>query len=305
MEKAFQWSARIVTIVLALGSVVALLTLNSADELDLQRFKIYALSQAVLDFLAVSFLSVLAWIAWRSKWIRTVLSNRSAMVRSPDGDFQLRNCLTIMLALAIGMSVMCNGFFLLRARAYFWQHLVQKSYVEGTIARVDTLADAGRIGDAYTLAAQAQRVLTEEADQSRISNRSFDLTTRVEISRRLSQGQLRPDARSWNPVTQRIAYFANAEAVRLNPQNFQAAEVLAGLFDRIVVGVQHDATQLCREDGALTFQTVSVIEAETFRNTIDGDCSQEALTWLEKIWQPTRITEVLSVSREVSRPVPR
>jgi hypothetical protein len=301
--KIFDHAERVlkaIGLLVSAGALIALITLNTSDAEDLRRFSIYALGEAVPDLVALVAIWFIAGLALRSKGFRALVKRPLESLRTQDGGIDLRNSVTTLLCLAVALSLVVHAFFLVRARAYFWRFLLEKSYVEGTIARVDKLGNAGRVQDAYALATQAQRVLKDEADQSRITNRVLDLAARVEGSRGLSQRYRRPDPLVWNPITQRIYYFANAEALRLNPQNYQAAEVLRNLYDRVDTEMSSDIDRLC--DDATTsarLQTVSVLEYETFRSTTHGDCRSAARVLVNGIWQPEAVKTILAQSRQV------
>lgn len=251
-----------------------------------------------MDLVSLLAIWLIAGLALRSTGIRALVRHPIELLRTQDGGIKLRNTLATLLCLAVLLSLLVHAFFLIRARSYFWRFLLQKSYVETTIGRVDKLGDAGRIQEAYALATEAQRVLKDEADQTRITNRVLDLAARAEGSAGLSQRYRRPDPYVWNPITQRIYYFANAEALRLNPQNYQAAEVLRNLYDRVVPEMSSDIERICGNgNSSARLQTVSALEYEIFTSTTHGDCRSAARALVNGIWQPERVKAIMAQSR--------
>lgn len=294
-ERVFKF----VSLLLAIALAMAFVTLNTGDADDQKRFAVYVVSKALLDVTVLAGLGVLAWIGIRSKGLRSLLTKPSDVLVGANGGLVIRNALVTVLLLCVVGGLVLNGYFLVRARTYFWRFLLQKSYVEGTLERVDSLGHEGRIQDAYNLATKAQRVLTDKADRGRIGNRTFDLTVRVEGSRRLSQRYRRPDPVEWNPITERSYYFGNAEALRLNPQNYEAYDILANLHDRLGAEMEADAVRLCAQGS--TFQTVSVLESEVFRTKAHSDCAVHSRSFVKGIWHPDAVGALLAKSREIAR----
>lgn len=302
IEKAARFFAATAAVVAALAAsatLVAQFTISTGDEADLRRFFLYQLGQARFDFLCLFALAILGRLLFGSEAVRTFLTSPLAMLRTSQGGLHLYNCAAMAFGLMLLASLVGNGVSLIRTRGVFWTDLVQRSYVETVLADVDRLARSGRVHDAYALAGQGRRVLSHESDQSRIDNRFSDLSIRVELSRRLSQRHRRLSAEAWDPVTQRSAFFANAEAVRLDPQNFQAVELLDNLYGRVVKGIADDILQLCGRDRSGLFKTVSVLESEVFRTRTHRNCEQAAASWLDGIWQPVRIQSLLEQAREI------
>lgn len=285
--------------VVVLATIPALITLKTNVPEDLSRYTIYLLSQAWLDTLCLLALSALAWVSYRSTSLRQLLRDPLRSLRTASGGFHVKNCVAVVVCAALLVSVGIHGYGLMRVRGVFWKHLAQKSYVEDVLAEIDGLSTSGRVHDAYVLAKQARGILSDESNQSRISNRFGDLAVRVELSARLSQRYLQPRAEAWNPITQRAAFFANAEAVRLDPQNHQALEVLDHLYVRVVEGMAHDSDQLCGPDRPRSFETVSVLEAEEFLGRNHRDCEQAAFLWLNRVWQPERIRALLEEAKDI------
>lgn len=293
----------IFTAAAALASIIALVTLSTNDAADLRRFSVYAVGQASIDLVCLLVLLALAWLSFRSMTLRKLIRHPITALRTTSGRFNLHNCGAAALCALLLISLAINGYGLLRVRGVFWKYLLQKAYVEDVLAEVDQLSTSGRIHDAYALAGQARRILSDEADEGRISNRFRDLSVRVEWSKRLSQRYLFPNAEAWNPTTNRRAYFANAEAVRLDPQNFQAVEVLNGLYSRVVDGIAHDIDQLCGPGRSRIFEATSVLESEIFLDRNHRSCKQAASQWLDSIWQPERIQTLLEAAKEVRTPI--
>jgi hypothetical protein len=152
-----------------------------------------------------------------------------------------------LLSVVLVVILSIQLFYLARARRYFWTYLCITAYVENYKLQIDQLAAAGRITDAYNLNVLVMQMLPNRPEREYVERRRAALKARTTWSTKLVEGRT---FRTWNPVTQRDSYYRLLEAIRINPQNYAAAEMMKQLIAPLENQyIKDDLNSLCGTNG--------------------------------------------------------
>jgi hypothetical protein len=287
--------ATVAGLVFSAASFIAWALLPKDGSPGTKVFALYLMKEAFPDVIVLTALYGLVRLGRRSIALRTMLRNPLTTLRAQSGGLELRQVASALLLVGVALTIVFHGFYLFKARSYYWRALVGYGYVERAAYRVDELAGSGRVVDAFRLASETNHVVGQAAGSGRLRRRLLFLQGRIERSDELYSSYTNLDVQQWNPVTQDAAYFAYAEALRLNPQNYAAAEALTAMAKRLDRDLQSDASSLCRGHGP--FRTLSVLASEDFSvDTSRGRCQEDATSQLSGLWKQYDVDGLLKAS---------
>jgi hypothetical protein len=192
-----------------------------------------------------------------------------------------------------------------RARKYFWTRLARDAYALRYISRVDDLDRCKRVQDAHELASHIAISVKGTSYERALNGRISELGLLIERANALRGGRTAGFAKVWNPVADRQTFFKLAEAVRLNPQDAEAADILAKLVQRLTGDlIKADVETLCGAgSGEMRGVSAPRLELELRRVELNGavDCAG-AQSKLERAWSLPQVSCILAVSRQAFAP---
>jgi hypothetical protein len=261
--------AALVATLLAAATGIARFLLSAAESTRVENFALYLVSQAWLD----GGLLLCLYAAYR--WFRRILAD----VRVEYGGAAAletliaRHPVQLLLLVSAFVMLLSPLYFLVSGRHYFWTALVQTAYVETYKERIDRLAATGKVQDASILASRVAATLGDEAEGYYLTGRVEQLQHAVDRSAALTNDS----SEAWNPITQRDRFFRLAEAIRLNPQNYVAADRLRQMLTAVRENLQRDLDSICDKDFALNRfkgRIRSLLEAQVQRieASSGGEC---------------------------------
>src|SRR4051812_25114941 len=188
---------------------------------DVSHFGLYLIGQTWVELAVV----LICYLIYRqhSENVAKIWS----VVRSHPAALGARNYFGLGMLLLSFVVFATAGYALLRARIEFWGGECRAAYANRNSERIVELIAAGRIGDAYKLAKTTHDALSGSSESGYVDHRLNKLTGAIQRSEKLTK-QIAGGA--WNPITERSAYFGIAEAVRVNPQNYAAADKLRAML---------------------------------------------------------------------------
>jgi hypothetical protein len=288
-------------------SALAFFVVPGADEIRFRYFAVFLVRTGIFDLVAFAVACGLAWAMLQ-------LVRRALAGEFSDGlswtAHQHRPAVVWLGALAIAIGFLAlPTFHVLRARWMYWTQLSRPAYAGHDLARVTRLAGTGRIGQAYTLANTTYAVLKSTPEQEDFSGAVVSLAARVSRARSLKGENSPAAARSWNPISQPERYFELAEAVRLNPEEYAAADALQIMRASLIRdALPADARAVCSPSTVSPRRrTVSPLEAEiriqrlkASGGTASGvsDCGQS----LRARWALDRVGCILAISHRTRQP---
>jgi hypothetical protein len=210
----------------------------------------------------------------------------------------IASLLCVLLAVGLTTAV----YFLATARVTFWTELTKKAYVQKYASRIDALAYSGRITDAYRLTQAVVKSLGDSSESQLLHRRLSKLQAEYLWSESLGA---RSSGQAWNPITQRRYFFYLVEAVRINPQNYAAADMLKKQTSQIKQFLKIDATGICRSSGKLanfSGKATSNLEFQLRWQESGSNCD-EAESHLERAWEIASIEKILRLSEATRAPL--
>ena len=245
---------KVVVAVAGVAILVAQILLQTDDPGGVRQFAIYLVAHTWQEAIVVAVLYSVFWL---------ILKQRKAFPRLARLRRDRAAVASAVCILALGISLLWPLYLFTRARFYFWTHLTRKAYVEEHRAEVHSLLEEGRPAEAFDVATKISGAFkgTPEARYLDTAVRTLQIIN--ERSGQLSQAA--PGTAGWNPISQRKLYFQVAESVRLNPQNYGAADILKEMVQKIENGLKIDEASICTSGGNLAaFRgwTTALVEAE-------------------------------------------
>jgi hypothetical protein len=242
----------------AFVGIATFLVFKNVD--DVSHFALYLVSQTWVELAAAAAVYLLV----RAHRDRVVELWRTLRLR--PYEFRGTSALGLILLVAAFAAFLAAGGRLLRARADFWGGACRAAYAYHNSVRVVILVQSGRVADAYQLARTTQNALKGAAESGYVDRRLIKLTGALQRSEQLAR-QVAGGA--WNPISDRGAYFAIAEAVRVNPQNYGAADKLHAMLQPLVnTYLPVDAVGICAPGfsvGNFRGRATSILEAQRRR----------------------------------------
>jgi hypothetical protein len=186
----------------------------------------------------------------------------------------------------------------IRYRTFFWTQVAKKAYIVHYEEIIDGLGRVGRTEDAFNLLEYIMDTSGTASESASLRTRLLQLKVIRERSKQLTRFA---DSGPWNPVTQRQSFFELAEAVRLDPENYEAAtrlRVESNLLDQKFL--PSDLQAICGSGGQLAninrFAT-AFLEARLFWIQEGGkpECIH-ALQKLRETWNLDSVGCILAVS---------
>ena len=296
--------------VVAVLSGLAFFVVPGADEIRFRYFGVFLLRSAIFDLAALAVALAFGWVMLR---VASRALAREFGTGIPWTAPRHRPIYVWLGLVAIAFVLLRKpAHQLLRARALYWTQLSRPAYATRDLARIGRLARTGRVNQAYTLASTTYRVLKDTPEEYVFAGVMESLAARLSRARTLRRELSPASARSWNPIAQRQRYFELAEAVRLNPEDYTAADALGmmrtGLMEH---GIPADARALCSPTAvAPQRRTVSPLESEiriqnlkTATEVSSGvsDCVRS----LRARWELGRVGCILAISRRTRQPFTR
>jgi hypothetical protein len=292
--------SKICTIVLAvIGAALAVILPGSSPGRALH-FGVFLLREATLDLGAILGVSFLFWMAAWSGWMNFPVQSKVLLRR--------RAWIAWFVCLILMVAIIGPIFFFVRARTYFWLRLSGRVYAEQHLKLIDDLARTGRIRQAHQTTVAAVDMMKNSEYEPYFSERVSRLSLLIERSDSLATLPSAFQSSRWNPVSGREEYFRLAEAVRIDPQNYAAAEVLEEMVRTITkVATPKDERLLCGASVVGAVQrpnSVSVLEGIVLEQNIRqaGGCYKGSIPALREMWALDRVGCVLGVSRAARVP---
>jgi hypothetical protein len=153
-----------------------------------------------------------------------------------------------ILILFLSYCAVFSMYQFIRARHFFWTKASTRSFVEVYRERIDSLGRNGRIEDADDLINMVRNVLGRSATTAILEGRRRRIELAIKRSHILVEST-EPTAGTWNPISQRSAYFKLVEAIRVDPQNLQAAERLRRYLTGLKPLLLRDIDSICSQKG--------------------------------------------------------
>jgi hypothetical protein len=290
----------------ALLGTIAFFLVPGADELRTRHFVVFLVRSGLFELMVLAVLCALAWAALR------LTRNVLAANFSPDVPWTARQRrVVISLALlGIGAAFLAiPAYFIGRARWLYWSQLSRPAYAMRDLGRITRLARTGRTGQAYSVAATANGVLKGTPQEDLFSGLVTSLGTRMARARELKGDMSASEAHMWNPLAHRQRYFELAEAIRLNPEEFAAAEALrimrTGLIENALPA---DVRALCSPSaGSPQRRTLTVLESEIRSEELKAAGStpratERCVNSVSAPWALARVGCLLAISRRAQQP---
>jgi hypothetical protein len=152
----------------------------------------------------------------------------------------------LVSCIALALLTINNLLYLARARHYFWTESGRKAYVYYYTPTIDMLADSGRVTDAANLTDLVVSTLGNNSEGELLARRRRLLQGAVRRSNDLARADIQSE---WNAVGDRMSYFRLLEAVRLNPENYLAADILKRRIALLSNYLTKDAASICSARG--------------------------------------------------------
>jgi hypothetical protein len=247
---------KIVGVIFTASIAVAQYLLLSRSPTKPVHFAVYLLGQAWLEFFIVIF-GICAYGLGR------ILMKRYGPFAFRFSPRSLINALlkpAVLIPVAISMILALitvdHLYYLFRARQFFWMTNSRKAYARQYMQTIDVMSEVGRITDALNLTDTVLESLGTNSEAAYLSERQRVLKAAVARSQQL--GQVEGGA-SWNPVSDRASYFRLIEALRVNPQNYEAAERLRSRLSAIDRWLPADLHTLCASNGSIANIRVHIL----------------------------------------------
>jgi hypothetical protein len=277
--------------VLILGARLLFPNLSGTNPAQFLPLLVFLLGQASVELAAVAGLVLLGYVIRHAIW-------------KPGEEYGGKRAAQVIM-IVLCLTLVVPMYYLARARKYFWTRLARDAYALKYIARVDDLDRCKRVQDAEELANHIAVSLKGTSYEIALKARISELGLVIERAESLRGGRSVGLARAWNPVANRRAFFELAEAVRLNPQNAAAADILAKLVERLTGdAIKEDVESLCRAaPGELRGASAPLLEMELRRIELSSasDCAA-ARPKLERAWALPQVGCILAISRQARAP---
>lgn len=278
--------------VLILGARLLFPNLSGRDPAQFLPLLVFLLGQASIELAAVVGLVVLGYAIRYTIW-------------KPGAEYGAKRA-ALVVTIVLCVTLVVPMYYFGRVRKYFWTRLARDAYALQYISRVDDLDRCKRVQDAYELANHIAVSVKGTSYESALKWRISELGLVIERADSLRSGRTAGFARAWNPVANRQAFFQLAEAVRLNPQNAAAADVLVKLVERLTGdAIKKDIEALCGAGSGEEIRGASapLLEMELRRVELGGaaDCTA-ARSKLERAWALPQVGCVLAISRQARAP---
>ena len=280
----------IIAMLAVLASRVLFPNLSTANAEEFTGLSLYLLGQATFEVAIVLTLTLLYYV---TRWTLAV-----------RGEEVQRGPLLIVVLLA-SATLVWPAYQIARARYFFWTTLARESYVIQQLSRIDDLTGQMRIVDANEQASAVAKVLAGTRYASEVGYRQDRLQLTIAVSDQLSREARTSWGRRWNPVSERRMFFRLVEAVRINPQNAEAAEVLSRLVIALDRAIEGDVQLLCGNSSlGLVSQaaTMSLLELEMRQSEVKagGGC-KAARPIIERSWSLGQVKCVIQQSEQARR----
>jgi hypothetical protein len=283
------------------GSTLAwLLSITTQPDETAANFYLFAAKESWFETMCL--FGVLCAFWWRTTlWSGAMTLN--TWFEKQSSDLVVRVLLLgviALLALRLGTDV----GDVVRARHYFWTRLAAAAHSQQMVTNVEVLARSGRTRDALAAAEVSLPAVRSEYQRSRVLRRVARLKGLVERSNSL----MPPDHWShWNPVSDRPMYFELLEALRVDPQNYAAADKLREVVPNLVKDIHEDVNTICGSSGALgnfRGRSTTYLEAKIHWMTVGGTSACRTLEdQLRAAWAVSAAWQVLSRSDTTRRPL--
>jgi hypothetical protein len=287
------------SVYVAIAAIVAVIVANQADARR-SRFTIYVIGRLWIECVLIATLWLL-YVFCR----RLVIKAQEHRVEGPVSKTAMTRVAVLSLAnLALLLALVPPLVYIVKVRYFLWKNAVLSSYVETAKAHIDEQAKTGALNSAQHTLEIVSEVTKNTAYQSRLDYRRAKLLAMINRSNdldRTSMGQI-------NYVTQRSAFFSLVEAVRLNPENSDAADRLKDQVQIVKTYLSEDANAICNGGGDLrsfTGKAVAMIEAQSFweRHGASDNCKQSVKDDLFDGWGIAAISCILERNDALRRHV--
>ncbi len=277
--------------VLILGARLLFPNLSGRDPAQFLPLLVFLLGQASIELAAVAGLVLLGYAIRYTIW-------------KPGEEYGGKRAAQ-MVTVVLCATLLVPMYYFGRVRKYFWTRLARDAYALQYISRVDDLDRCKRVQDSHELANHIAVSVKGTSYESALKGRISELGLVIERAESLRGGRTAGFARAWNPVANRQAFFELAEAVRLNPQNAAAADMLPKLVERLTGdAIKEDVEALCGAgSGEIRGASAPRLEMELRRVELSGvtDCGA-ARSKLERAWALPQVGCVLAISRQARAP---
>ncbi len=209
-----------------------------------------------------------------------------------------------LLLLSLSLVFVEQSVLVFRYRQFFWSQVAKKKYIEHYAQIIDDFTRVGRVNDAYNLLDYVMSTSGGTSESGRLQSRFLALRV---LRARSAQLFASASVGSWNPISQRFSFFKLAEAVRLNPQNYEAADKLRVERDLLEHKfLQADLQAICGSAGHVEnakYFATALVEAKL--RWIDDGGKRECVHDFQKMrdsWELDSVNCILAVSEFAKRP---
>jgi hypothetical protein len=221
----------------AIVAGIAALIIASETQARNARFALYVISRCWIESIVIVTI-----------WLGFLLTRKLARRLREQEKFPTFHVLRDPRVLILSLGLLGSVFTLFPPLAYivalryeFWTSEVRDSYARSVKSTIDGNASVGKLDSALDEANIAIDVLKGTGDEEDFSNRFAHLTAAIDRSHSLDEST----TDQWNFVSERSRLFALTEAVRLDPENSNAADHLSRAVGVLSKYLQDDTRTLC------------------------------------------------------------